>query len=257
MPFNIKIKVSGQNLKYSALTLIIVFLLFNPYFARSEPLPMLPFAPSPYTQLGGAVQGEFQRRYLDKDLTYLRRGALILGWSPYKNFSFWSEFGLISLQILSNNEPTGDFGPSIGLGLVLNCKKPILRYLIPLITARAIQNQSKLSDEQHTTNQLSTYRYSRFDWQEGWGLIGVSSYIKGGLLFGGVTLRKLLLDERRKLRTGSAIQESRYTYDSGFKPGFGFGMRFNTYYRLNICAFAEYFDKGAKITINVGQWGKP
>jgi len=216
---------------------------------------MLPFAAAPYTQWGGAAQGEFQRRYLGADLTYIRRGALTLGWTPTRDFSVWSELGLTSLQILAGAEPTGALGPSFGLGGTLAAKKPLWRYWTPLIAARATQNQSKLSDDQYPTGRPATSRRSCFDWLEGWGCIGAYKYLKHGLFFSGLTLRFMMLDERRMQRTGSAVQTLNYNYNSGIKPGLGLGMRFNMPHRLNLWLFAEVFDGGARLSVNVGQWG--
>lgn len=204
----------------------------------------------------GEATGEFTRRYIQNDLTYFRRLSLLLGRTEGSQWSFWVEGGLVSLQLLSSGEPKGDWGPSVYLGWTFRYPKPWLWSPDLFVSARAGFNQSKLAHDTYRGSILLTSRRSRFEWWEGWGVVGGKGTLKAWRWSGGIVLRNMVLDEFRSLRAGSAPpQKTPFTYRSGFQPGVGLGVEYPLSQGWTISLWGEAFSgPSGRFVVGVREW---
>ncbi|MFN3821514.1 MAG: hypothetical protein ACK4OO_04205 [bacterium] len=206
----------------------------------------------------GEIGGEFTRRYIQNDLVYFRRGAVLMGRRMSDHLHIWGEGGLTSIQLLTDGQPLGAWGPSFYLGWAFSYPQPWVKGVEILISARAGFNQSKLAHDKYSGLVLVSRR-SRYEWWEGWGIIGAQGRIWGSELRGGLVLRKLLVDEFRSLRSGAALpQKTLYSYDSGFQPGVGVGFDYPLGSGWELSLWGDAFaGPSGRLVIGVRQWSSP
>ncbi|NQT34170.1 hypothetical protein HQ587_03185 [bacterium] len=241
------------------LTVICILFLCNTVQADESVASWTPFSPAPSGQIGGAVIGEYDWRTIDPEDITVQRVLLRMGWAPVKFASIWIEGGVAALSIESDSlSLKGDFGTAVGAGMTLSSGDFSFAGVTPFISARATMFISRISDDDRMNefgSQITERR--RYEWLQGYGLIGLSLPVGSGLLFGGLALRGLSQEEERLTNySGQEVQETN-TYTSGLKPGLTAAVLIPMKGRFTTCIAMEAYLEGMRISLTFGQWGTP
>jgi hypothetical protein len=239
------------------LLLIIPIGVLNCSGAAERAASIPPFALAPEGEFGGAACIEFDRRSFSGDRVNLRRAALRLGWTPLGLFTVWGEGGIGSLQFFDVERILqGAYGPALGGGWSASLPALAWKEITPFISGRMTYLQSKLADDLYQGSSVRSRR-SRYEWNEACLMMGGTKEYQYGLLSLGIEFRSLSQDDYRSFRSGASIRKDHFTYSSGFQPGLISALDVPLDGRLTLWILLEATGSLQKITVSVGQWGKP
>lgn len=242
------------------LTVIWVLFLCNRVQADESVADWAPYSPAPVGQIGVAVIGEYDWRTIDPDDITVQRALLRMGWAPIKYASIWIEGGVAALSIKSDSlSLKGDFGTAVGAGMTLFGGDFTFAGVTPFISARVTMFISRISDDRTASFGSSVTEITerrRYEWLQGYGLLGLSRPVGSGLLFGGLALRSLSQEEERLTSySGGIPSEMTNTYTSGLKPGLTAAVLIPMKGRFTTCIAMEAYLEGVRISLSFGQWG--
>ena len=239
-------------------TVIWILFSFNGVQADESVADWSPYSPAPVGQIGVAVIGEYDWRSIDSDDITVQRTIIRMGWAPVKYTSIWIEGGVAALSIESDSiSLKGDFGTAVGAGMTIFGGDFSFAGVTPFISVRATMFISRISDDDRMNEFgiLITER-RRYEWLQGYGLLGLSRPVGSGLLFGGLALRSLSQEEKRSTSYSGQPFKATNTYTSGLEPGLTAAVLIPMKVRFSTCIAIEAYLEGVRISLSFGQWGR-
>jgi len=260
--------LSGYH-KYAACAALFTFtflLLINVAYAEQndalmkDPEQWLPFSLAPIGQFGGSITGEYDTRSIGGSDLSVRRFLLRLGWSPSPNISLWAGGGVGNLLLEDASiSLQGDYGTAVGAGVTLSTFDLEILGLKPFVSCKGMFLISRMSDDRAPTpTKISSVR-RRYQWYEGYGVIGGGLELQSSKLIGGATMRLLNQEEQRHTRNSlnQDVSENIFEYNSGIKPGVILAIQIPLDRRFSLWIAGEGYVDGFNVTLSAGQWGAP